>query len=274
MRVKVLMENTVANPIGVCGEHGLSLLIEHKGKQFLFDTGQSERILENAIALGEDLSRLDGIIISHGHYDHTGGLKAVVEATGGCKIYAHPDIFTPRYGKEPFNRFIGVPFRKEDLESIGAEFIYVVEPMEIAPGLWISGEVPRKTDFEGSDRNLYVVEEGREKADPLRDDISLYATLKEGLLIILGCAHSGLVNIVEHAKDVTGEDRVYGIIGGTHLGLADEQRRIKTIDYLKNLNLEFIAPNHCTGLAVVSELRSIYGDAVKFASVGVEFKFD
>jgi len=139
MRLKVLIENTVANPIGVCGEHGLSMLIEFRGRRFLFDTGQSDRIVENAVLMGEDLSKLDGVIISHGHYDHTGGLKAVLEATGGCRVYAHPELFQLRYGKEPFNRFIGVPFRKEDLESIGAELVSVVEPLEIAPGLWISG---------------------------------------------------------------------------------------------------------------------------------------
>lgn len=112
MKITVLMENSVLKPMDVCGEHGLAILVERNGKKYLFDTGQSSRILNNMEVLGVNPESLDAIIISHGHYDHTGGLRGILEKTGKMPVYAHGEIFTPRYGREPFNKFIGVPFKR------------------------------------------------------------------------------------------------------------------------------------------------------------------
>lgn len=146
--------------------------------------------------------------------------------------------------------------------------------MEIGKGLWISGEVPRINDFEKGDKNLYAIHDGGQVPDPLRDDMSLFAGTDKGLLVILGCAHSGIMNIIEHGKKISGMDRVFGIVGGTHLGLLGDSQREKTLEYLEMLEPDFIAPSHCTGLEVMSRLKVLYGKKMSFASVGASFEFE
>jgi len=146
------------------------------------------------------------------------------------------------------------------------------EPLEISPGVFVSGEVPRKTVFEKADETLFCLENGRNiMPDPFHDDMSLYCVTPEGLIIVLGCAHAGLVNIVEHAREVTGVSRVYGIIGGTHLGPAPVEQQEATINYLKELDLQFLGANHCTGLAVISRLANIFGPRFRFCPAGSSF---
>ncbi|MEW6426097.1 MAG: MBL fold metallo-hydrolase [Bacillota bacterium] len=164
-----------------------------------------------------------------------------------------------------------MPFCREELESLGADFVLGEEPREIAPGLLISGEVPRKTAFEEGDSRLFCLEDGKKAPDPLCDDMSLYCATPEGLVIILGCAHAGLVNITEHARQVTGVNRIYGIVGGTHLGPVADAQRDATIAYLQRLDLAFLAANHCTGLPVMARLAALFGARFHFAPAGASF---
>ncbi|MBC7324229.1 MAG: MBL fold metallo-hydrolase [Moorella sp. (in: Bacteria)] len=271
VKITVISENTVGAPTGLVGEWGLAMLVDSGGKKILFDTGERGKLLNNAAALGVKLEEVDALVMSHGHYDHTGGLRAFLRTRGRLPVYAHPDLFALHYGALPREHYIGVPFCREELASLGAEFIFLREPEEIAPGLWVSGEVPRKTDFEVGDSRLFCLENGSKKTDPFHDDMSLYCLTPEGLVIILGCAHAGVVNIVEHARQVTGEKRVYGVIGGTHLGPVPAAQREATINYLKELGLTFLAANHCTGLPVIAQLAAIFGPRFHFAPAGASF---
>ncbi|MBO8129777.1 MAG: MBL fold metallo-hydrolase [Peptococcaceae bacterium] len=272
LKITVLSENTAGVPLGLTGEWGLALLVETGGVRILFDTGERGHLLTNAAALGADLKSVDALVMSHGHYDHAGGMQAFLRLRGRLPVYAHPDFFTSHYGALPKAHYIGVPFCREELESSGAKFIFTREPREIAPGIWVSGEVPRKTGFEKGDNRLFCLENGHKKVpDPLRDDMSIYCVTPQGLVIILGCAHAGLVNIIEHARQVTGVNRVYGIIGGTHLGPAPVAQLEATIVFLQGLDLQFLAPNHCTGLPVMARLAGIFGPRFHFAPAGVSF---
>ncbi|OAT80771.1 MBL fold metallo-hydrolase [Desulfotomaculum copahuensis] len=272
IKISVLCENTVGSMAGISGEWGLSMLVETKDAKILFDTGERGHLADNAPALGVDLQTVDALVLSHGHYDHTGGLPAFLRLRGPVPVYAHPDLFASHYSLLQREHYIGVPFRRELLESMGADFIWVRQAQEIKPGLWISGTVPRTTDFEKGDGRLYMKRDGQKLPDPFADDMSLFCATPAGLLIILGCAHAGVVNIVEHARQVTGIDYVYGIIGGTHLGPASAEQQEATIDYLQKLNLRFLAANHCTGLPVMAKLAAAFGSVFHFAPAGSVFE--
>ena len=269
LKIAVLSENTVGTSQGIVGEWGLSFIIEVNGMKILFDTGERGSLLNNSDVMGIDLKQVEALVLSHGHYDHTGGIRSFLQYRGKLPVYTHPGLFASHYALPEKPRYAGVPYRKEALESLGAEFVFVKESLEITPGVFISGEVPRKTVFEKVDETLFCLENGRKiSPDPFHDDMSLYCVTREGIFIVLGCAHAGLINIVEHAREVTGESRVYGIIGGTHLGPAPVEQQEATINYLKELDLEFLGANHCTGLAVISRLAGVFGSRFRFCPAG------
>ncbi len=274
LEITVLSENTVGAPLGLAGEWGLAMLVETAGKKFLFDTGERGALLENAAALGVGLKSVDALVMSHGHSDHSGGMQAFLRLRGKLPVYAHPDFFASHYGNPDKPRYIGVPFCKEALANSGADFILTHGPREIIPGVWVSGEIPRRTDFEKVDSGLFCLDNsGNKMPDDLHDDMSLYCVVPGGLVIILGCAHAGLVNIIEHAREVTGVSKVYGIIGGTHLGPAPVSQQEATINFLQSLELQFIAPNHCTGQPMMARLAGIFGSRFHFAPAGAKFTF-
>ncbi len=270
LKVTVVCENTVGIPKNLVGEWGLSLHLEINGRKILFDTGEQGNLPANATALGLDLKQVEALVLSHGHYDHTGGLRAFLRCRGSLPVYAHPALFAPHYAEGP--RYIGIPFCRKELESLGADFVLAGEPREVLPGIWVSGEVPRETTFEQTDNRLYCLENGKKiSPDPLADDLSLYCVIPEGLVIILGCAHAGLVNIIQHARKITGVSRIYGIIGGTHLGPAPVAQLEATIAYLQDLDLQLLSANHCTGLPVISRLASLFGPRFRFGPAGSVF---
>ena len=212
-------------------------------------------------------------MISHHHCDHTGGLLSVLEQVGKVKVYAHPDLFKNSYvideGKE---RNIGIPFRQEILESKGAQFKFNASLREIVPDLMLSGEIPRLTEFEkASKRFLLKTREGYAQ-DFIFDDQTLIMNTEKGLMVILGCSHSGIINIINHIIDKTGQDHIRTIIGGTHLGPASEETREKTIQALKKFDIEKIGVSHCTGLETSMRLGQEFGDRFFFCHVGTEIK--
>jgi 7,8-dihydropterin-6-yl-methyl-4-(beta-D-ribofuranosyl)aminobenzene 5'-phosphate synthase len=156
---------------------------------------------------------------------------------------------------------------------MGADFELSRRAREIHPGLWLTGEVPRLVEFEEASEDLVVVSENGEiAADPILDDQALVLVLERGLFVLLGCAHSGMINTLEHAKRVTGVDTILGVAGGTHLGFGGEGKLPKTIEALRGFDLEILAPSHCTGFAAASALAATYPDRFVFNCVGTEIK--
>jgi len=245
LKITFLCENSVQGGRGLLGEHGLSILVESEGRTLLFDTGQGLGLTSNARALGVDLSEIDEVVLSHGHYDHTGGLQALLEGAEGLRITAHPEVFSPKYsnrGGRP--HYIGIPFSKEALEGWGAELRLVREPVEVIPGVFTTGEVPG----ERMDRDLLVKTPQGFDPDPLRDDLSLFAETPEGIVLILGCAHAGVVHIMEHVQGMVGRRPFALVVGGTHLGPLPGDRRREAIEGLKAFEIRAMGVAHCTGL--------------------------
>lgn len=255
---------------GTLGEHGFSALIEPAGEPpLLFDTGQGATLLHNAQRLGRDLSRLAAVVISHGHYDHAGGLLPLLEAFGGRPVYGHPAIFTPRHRVKDTGECnpIGIPVSRDRLESAGARFDLSAEFREIAPGIHLTGEVPRVTEFEAGDQGLFCDCTGQE-LDSTPDDQSLVLETDRGLVLLLGCCHAGLVNTLEHIAYRMGRRDVYAVIGGTHLGFCGQDQQDRTIAVLKEWGIRKVAASHCTGFAAAARLSREMPREFQMAMVG------
>ncbi|MDR7867752.1 MAG: MBL fold metallo-hydrolase [Sporomusaceae bacterium] len=278
MKVTVVVDNSV--PISArhpfLAEHGLSLLIDTGSKKILLDTGQSAAVVHNLSLLGVHPRELDAVAISHGHYDHTGGLPHILRhRQKPIPVYAHPAIFGHRYSVAGGIRtHIGMPFVKEEAEACGAIWKLSEAPLEIDSGLWFSGAMPRQTAFELGDDRLIVPDAcGCDCQDFIPDDTSLYYVSDKGLVVIGGCTHSGLVNTVYRGFELTGQKRLSGWVGGTHLGPVSKEQQKSTLDLLEEFAPDFIAASHCTGFDMMSALKTRFGPKFSTAFVGTVIDF-
>lgn len=269
----------------VLAEHGLSVLITinqaDAARALLFDFGFSEHgAAFNAEALDVDLTIVEALALSHGHLDHMGGMKKLVEKIGkpAIPLVLHPEAFrNPRFLKARSGvKAYFPPFTLEDIEASGVTPVETTQPYPMLDGAAVFlGQVPRVTAFEQGAPNLFYEEEGIEKQDLIEDDTAVVFNLKDkGLVIISGCAHSGIVNTVTHAIDVTGIERVWAIMGGFHLSGADVDTVIQpTVDALKQLNPRYIIPTHCTGRQAVLEIEKQMPECFIMNMAGTQLTF-
>jgi len=255
-------------------EHGLSFLLKVGGEQWLFDTGQTGIVVENARKLGVTLSDIEGIILSHGHYDHSGGLRAVLGESGAKKIYAHPGIFRRRYNlkKERKFRSIGFPDRKAVIEKKGGEFDFSRDRRQISFRICLSGEIPHQTDFEKGEPDLVIREKMKYMPDPFIDEQYLVVESDDGLIMINGCCHSGLINSLRHLRLYRPQEKIRAIIGGLHLRSADSATLDKVMDALKEFEPESVIAGHCTGEAAETRLAREFGSRFKRLKAGVKYE--
>ncbi len=271
VRITTLSENT-AN-YGYLAEWGLSILVEVNETRILMDTGLSFSAVHNAQLMGIDLSTIDCIVLSHGHADHTGGLREVLKIKGEVEVIAHPKIWAAKHVERDKGRvqYSGIPFLREELESRGARFKLGREPVHITKQVMTTGEIPMFSGYEEIENNLFVKEAGKLHPDPLADDLALIIDTDFGLVVILGCAHRGIINTLRHAQNLTGKELVYAAIGGTHLFRASEERLEKTIADLREIGIQRLGVSHCTGFRASARLAQEFEDIFFMNNAGTQF---
>jgi 7,8-dihydropterin-6-yl-methyl-4-(beta-D-ribofuranosyl)aminobenzene 5'-phosphate synthase len=257
-------------------EHGLSLWLEYGDKHVLFDTGQTDMILRNAELLGIHLDSTDAIVISHGHYDHTGGLKAVLDIAPKAKIYLHPEALGPKYSqKDKQVKKIGMPdSAKEvicDLAGKG-RIVWTEIPTEIIPGLFVTSRIPRNTDFEDSGGKFFI-HPCCQTIDELLDDQAIFFETKQGLVVLLGCAHAGVVNTLNYVTKLIQQSHIHAVIGGMHLMNANLKRIENTIETFGKYDVQIIVPLHCTGKEAAEKIQKASGDKYRPLKAGAKIVF-
>jgi 7,8-dihydropterin-6-yl-methyl-4-(beta-D-ribofuranosyl)aminobenzene 5'-phosphate synthase len=280
MTIKSLKLTTLADNMvyraGLHGQWGLSFLLEledckGKHRKVLLDTGNDvDPLLHNIKELKVDLSNLDAVVLSHGHSDHTAATVEIMWASGGCPVYAHPHCFLPRHNLSNKGKRTraGVPESQglSQIEAAGGEVRLSDRPVEVVPGLWTTGQVPRVSGFEdvpapqeGARRLVEV--EGVEVDDAILCDMALWADVDGlGPWVITGCAHSGPVNTLTHVRELGGFKDIYALVGGTHLVSRSDEYIGRTADALEGFGLRLLSPCHCTGFKATAALMSCFKD--------------
>jgi 7,8-dihydropterin-6-yl-methyl-4-(beta-D-ribofuranosyl)aminobenzene 5'-phosphate synthase len=261
IKITTLSENSAGQ--GYLAEWGLSMFVEADGLKVLFDTGMGIAAIHNARLMGIDFKEVDRIVLSHGHHDHTGGLREVLKMIGReVEVIAHPDVWASKYGrrgKSPAH-FAGIHFRRELLENLGARFNLTREPVRLTQKFLTTGEIPMLSDYEDIDSGLFDKKSGEMLPDELNDDLAMVLDTEYGLVVILGCAHHGIINTLRHAQKLTGKELIYAAIGGTHLLNASEERLKKTAAELQEMGVSYLGVSHCTGFEASAYLAREFGE--------------
>lgn len=250
LQITTLIENNPDDGGHLQFEHGLSLYIEADGRKILFDTGQSGDFAENARVLDKNLNELDFCFISHGHYDHSGGYERLVSVTDKPPLLiVGEEFFKPKYKKSDAScfQFNGNSFDESFISNNKIALIKVKEDMlYLTEHIIVFHHFIKHTDYEKRNSRFFIKENTEYIPDNFNDEISLGIVTKKGLVVIAGCSHIGIVNILRTISERV-DIPIYAVIGGTHLIEADEARIQETIDAFKKMELQLIAVSHCTG---------------------------
>lgn len=255
LHITVLVENSV-HCARLAAEHGLSFHVQFRGQNVLFDTGQTDLVALNAQQLGISLRNLNAIVLSHGHYDHTGGVPAVLASAMNAKVFAHPAAFARKYSRPACSdaRFIGMS--EPTAHALRCHPVGVSSTLDwtaVADGIFATGEIPRETAYEDAGGPLFLDAEAR-RPDPVVDDQALVVDLGRSVVVLLGCAHAGVVNTLNHIARHTDNKPGQAIIGGMHLGAASEERLENTLSRLRQVEPKLLMPLHCAGWPAMGRL--------------------
>lgn len=263
-RITTLVENSLGENLALQNEHGLSFFIEvsdlsgaYKCTRLLFDTGQSSKFIYNAGLLNIALTKTEKIILSHGHYDHSGGLKDFVKTFGTAfELTVGTGFFTPKYtNNNGAWQYLGNNFDRRYLEKKSIDTTCLTaDTTEIAPGVFVVTNFPRTCQFEKPNKRFYTYNGRYYEQDLFTDEVIIVLEVTAGLVVLLGCSHPGLVNILETVRARFSKP-IHCIIGGTHLVEADDVRLEQTLDYLRGLNLSMLGISHCTGEQATLRLK-------------------
>jgi 7,8-dihydropterin-6-yl-methyl-4-(beta-D-ribofuranosyl)aminobenzene 5'-phosphate synthase len=280
-KITILAEDSVLYESPYLGQHGVSFLLEgvsgKERKNILIDVGQnSEALLHNMKIMGISPSIIDAVILTHCHYDHTQGITTILRHIGkkDLPVIAHTDLFRLHFITEPYHRLVGIMpgDSKDEIERAGGSISLSKEPVMIMPGIMTTGEVPRRNDFEKVGIALKTIENRNIVDDGMLDDTSLIANIKGiGLVIITGCSHAGIINIVNYAKEITGVSKVEAIIGGLHLVDAADDVINRTVKELDTMSVSWISAGHCTGFKAQVKMYRTFGERFSPLHTGMKF---
>jgi 7,8-dihydropterin-6-yl-methyl-4-(beta-D-ribofuranosyl)aminobenzene 5'-phosphate synthase len=274
IRITVLVENSVHRQ-SLVAEHGLSFHVQCGERSLLFDTGQTNLAVINADTLRLPLDHLEAIVLSHGHYDHTGGVPSVFDAVPSVRVYLHPAALEKKFSRNAKGQLREIGMSdcvKQSIRQRAGGFNQTKGRTEIVEGVFATGEIPRATTYEDTGGAFFLDAECT-RPDPLIDDQALAIDLGHSVVLLLGCAHSGVVNTLNHVHHLTGGKPVSALIGGMHLGSAGDERIQQTIARLRDTQLEMLAPAHCTGWPASAKLWQAFPDIFRPAGVGTVFEF-
>ncbi len=275
LRITILVDNYVRRR-GLLAEHGWAAWIETPQCRVLFDTGQGAALLHNARELGVPLASADAVVLSHGHYDHTGRLAAVVDLAPQARVYAHPAAFDPKYAQNVDGsvREVGMPQGVAELRArLGERLVLTCEPVNVAAGLLLTGQVPREASYEDTGGRFFTDTDCR-RPDTLPDDQALLLRTAAGTVLLLGCAHAGVVNTTRYARALWPAPPIHAILGGMHLAGARADRLARTTVELHTLDLGLLVPAHCTGRHPTSMLQTALPGVCTPGEVGASFSFE
>ena len=269
VKITLLVDNDAAE--GLEKEHGFAAWIEYGKHRILFDTGHMGALQKNAERLGVNLKEAEAIVISHGHRDHTGTLDKVLAENNKAHIYFANEIDQQRWWYMPDADNYGMPeAAKQAFRALPTNQVHSLKTHHyLAPGVGITGPVPRLNDYEDTGGTFHL-DDKRGAVDEIEDDQSMWFETSDGLVVLLGCCHSGLSNTIDFIRKVSGMNKVKGVLGGMHLLQANETRLSKTFDVLRGWNADFLIPCHCTGKASALKMEAAIGSqTVKHGHAGM-----
>jgi len=264
MKIYTLIEDTKDKNLLFESEHGISFFIETTNGVVLFDTGQSSKFINNAIKMEIDLSKVTDIVLSHGHYDHTGGLKEYINKFGNSfTLHTTKELLNEKYKYENNSyKFVGNNFDEKYLNDNNIEVEYLLSDMKkIRNGIYIIKSFEKHTDYEKKNKSFFVLDGNKYILDDFKDEISIALDTEKGIIVIVGCSHPGIVNILNTIGKRMGKP-IYGVIGGTHLIDADDDRIEKTMEYFSGKDIKIMGISHCTGDIAVEKFETRFKEKV------------